>query len=466
MDSIPPLNFFVPISRVQVANLVCSHCLHKRDTLRKCAKCKRVAYCDEACQKQDWKAHKALCQRLRKMNQDILQKGFMEGLDLSFHLLEQSTRSIEFMDVNDDNSYGRFQSQFVTYEPKCRVCFRSPFQDTTRSFTACTGCELAWWCSAECKTRFADVHAKNCTSYRTVAAIDTVKIAYARARGDARALMIPTITPRTSYIPPSALNNWADYHRRIFPEFLPRAVPFTAREFQSAHPDATDAIRLLATESSSIPLTLLATLEEMVPDIATRQTLCIHIIGASEREMFSSAMMEEILHFLPRLKRVILVCVGPNVPPVPPRASPNLACDVCQGLGRSRLSVPYVGLYHDFAASAVYRMNPPDLVAGFNTGLGEVQVADWCASLEVILAGSVPAVFTAYSEQEVVRDIAVLRSLGAFIHQLPQENKWRGVIPSIDEVTEHQGESGRTHFTNHFTFMVRGKANGSASAVP
>ncbi|KAJ7186817.1 hypothetical protein C8R46DRAFT_981142 [Mycena filopes] len=393
------------------------------------------------------------------MNEGIVQKGFTEGL--AVNRLRQTMRIKRFMDASVDDPHGRFQLQFVTYERKCRVCFRNPFHDRTRSFTACAGCELAWWCSAECEKRFADVHTKSCASYRTVAATDAVEIAHARARGSPTALMIPTTTPRTSYIPPSALNNWADYHRRIFPEFLELLVPLTAQKYRVAHPDATAAVRLHATGSSSIPLTLLATLEELLPDIATRQTLCIHIVGASEREIYSARMMEEILHYLPRLKHVTLVYVGLTVPPVPPPASPNLACDVCQGLGRSRLSERYLGSYHDFAASPLYSRHPPDLVAGFNTGLGEVQVAGWRASLEIILESGVPAVFTAYSWLEVLSDVDVLRGLGAFIHQSPQKNKWRGVIPSIDEITEDEGECGRTHFTNHFAFMVRGKSNGS-----
>ncbi|KAJ7929024.1 hypothetical protein B0H13DRAFT_1596902 [Mycena leptocephala] len=344
-----------------------------------------------------------------------------------------------------------------SYEIKCRVCFRNPFHDTSRSFQMCTMCNLAWWCSQECKEHFGEVHTrKTCASYRTVAAVDAVKITYSRARQSAKAIML-VMDPRTSYIPPSKLSDWADFHKRIFPDFE-FAARVTAYEFRGAHPDATRALELLATESTSIPLTLLGALEETIPDLPTRPKLCIHIVGAAGRELQSTGMMEKLLHYLPRLKNLKIVYVGPEVFE---GADPlNLACTDCQREGRCRASVRYTTQYHEFSESAAFHMHSPDFIAGFNTGLGEVDVAAWRLSLEAILNSNVPTLFTAYTETEANRDLAVLRSLRASVLKSPEENKWRGVIPEIDEITELCGESGRTRtqYTNHFRFVVRGKA--------
>ncbi|KAJ7485196.1 hypothetical protein B0H11DRAFT_2018436 [Mycena galericulata] len=455
---VPP-KAYVPLTRTQIVNLVCSNCFTKSaNRLRKCGKCKRVEYCGETCQKKDWKIHKELCKQFSKVNEHELAKGYPEDgvLGLERYLLERAFRTELFRDASEAHPYGRFPVQFITNEKKCRVCFRTPFQDAERSFTPCPKCNLAWWCSSECKDHFPKVHRpENCADYYTEAAVDAVRIAYAKARRSRRMLMFPTESTRTSYIPLSKLTGWADYYKKVYPEFK-IGIYFIAKEFQSAHPDATRAVELLATESTSIPLTLMSALEDTLPDLPKRQNLCIHVVGASERELISTRMMEELLHHLPHLKSVTMIYVGPDVFENPEPA--NLACSDCQRAGRRRSTVRCPTKYHEFAASSQFRAYPPDLIVGFNTGLGEVEVEGWRPSLETILDSRVPALFTAYTRSEVTNDMLMLRRLGAFVLKDVEENKWRGAVPTIDEYTEEHGESGRTHYTNHFRFIVKGKS--------
>ncbi|KAJ6602426.1 hypothetical protein DFH09DRAFT_899920, partial [Mycena vulgaris] len=338
---------------------------------------------------------------------------------------------------------------------KCQVCFRTPFHDTTHTFSVCQTCKLAWWCS-ECEKRFGEVHTgSHCKDLATVRAVDSVKTAYFLARRSPQRFMLRTENARTSYLPPSSLSGWADYHDRIFPKFK-FATEFVAREFQSVHPDAVRAVELLATDSASIPLTLLHALEIAIPTLQTRSTLCIHIVAADERELMSKGMLEEILHYLPKLKSVTVVYVGPNVYPAD---EPNLACSACQRAGRRRIAIRSsstytIRLYHKFATTPTYRANPPDLVAGFNTGMGEVETAGWKASMAVVLDSAVPAVFTTYTMYEAINDTNMLRGVGAFFLKNVEKNSWRGGIPMIQERFE---EWGADHYVNNYWFMVRGR---------
>ena len=51
-----------PDSKVPcTAKKACAHCFLKKDEMKQCARCKSVIYCDNTCQKADWKKHKLLC---------------------------------------------------------------------------------------------------------------------------------------------------------------------------------------------------------------------------------------------------------------------------------------------------------------------------------------------------------------------------------------------------------------------
>ncbi|KAJ7471872.1 hypothetical protein FB451DRAFT_1559085 [Mycena latifolia] len=457
MASRLPPKAYIPVTHTQVANLICSNCFHgSQDTVRLCSKCKRVGYCNVACQNQDWKEHKPLCQQFQNINNYDRDQDYLSHLEprlrLEHYLQEEEIRWRIFTETSDDHPYGRFPGQLISFGKKCQVCFRTPFHDKERTFTACKNCRLAWWCSSECDAHFSETHTKKeCAEFRIVAAFEAVGIAYALARPPGQALVIRTEEPRTSYLPPSSLSGWTDYDR-LFPEFS-FAVDCTALEFKSAHPDAVQAVKLLATNSASMLMTVFRALEDVLPDLPTRSTLCIHIVAADGRELGSKAIMEELLHYLPRLKSVTLVYVGPEVDGA--HSAPNLACSQCQGMGRNRATIRHRATYHEFAHSSEYSAHPPDLVVGFNTGMGEIDVTGWRASLGVMLASATPAVFTSYTAIEASLDAALLRRMGALFLKDPQKNIWSASPASIQE-KYRQPEA--EHRSSNCRFIIRGRA--------
>ena len=51
----------------------------------------------------------------------------------------------------------------------------------------------------------------------------------------------------------------------------------------------------------------------MYPNLATKSTLTVHIIGATQEEMRIQMMNEEFLHLLPKLERLIVGYIGPDL---------------------------------------------------------------------------------------------------------------------------------------------------------
>ncbi|KAJ7074689.1 hypothetical protein C8F01DRAFT_1274259 [Mycena amicta] len=335
----------------------------------------------------------------------------------------------------------------IKFGIKCHVCFRTPFHDADHTFTPCGECKLAWWCSPECADVFKDHHtSKHCADLCTVLAVDSVSIAYAVSRRVIRAIMLRSEHTQRVYTPPSSLLGWDDYQTRMIAYFGQR-VQLAASEFVHIHPDAGKAIKLLATESASIPLTVLGALEKVFSD--------------SNREGASQGMAEELLHYLPNLRTVTVAYIGPGLErdifetEVGEHDSRNLACEDCASRGRRRFAIRRRLTYHEFAETEAYRANPADLVAGFNTGMGEVEKELWTPSIRLVLQRGVPALFTSYSQTEALHDMFFLIRLRAKFVATMEKNVWRGVIPTPSERHEHWGTN---HYINNYLTIVNGNA--------
>ena len=67
------------------------------------------------------------------------------------------------------------------------------------------------------------------------------------------------------------------------------------------------------TNTTTIQLTLIAALETTTPNVSTRVSINLHIIGAAGAEFASVPAFEELLHLLPSLTTLQLSFVGLNV---------------------------------------------------------------------------------------------------------------------------------------------------------
>lgn len=259
-------------------------------------------------------------------------------------------------------------------------------------------------------------------------------------------------------IPVSSLKNWEGLFKAL--PSLEGLVNRLASEFSYVHPRAKDGIRMLACDGLSIPLTLLAALEQSLDNLRTRTKLTIHFVGAAGKEFHTIGAMEEVLHLLPKLKVVQLVYVGPELPSTLPDFINDRACFVCRPLGRKRTTITWTGLYQDFVKTVQYKAHPPDIFAILNSGFSEVGTVSWIPTLKFILESGVPAVLTSYSKPEALQELAIMRTLGARVTQELAPNPWRGGGPSRPYLTPFgvSDECWHVAYNNHYRYMVQGKA--------
>ena len=216
-------------------------------------------------------------------------------------------------------------------------------------------------------------------------------------------LQLPTPFPMGAYWPPSGLEGWHKYFAFIV------QVPGLEKLYKDLSPrdnspEAQNASSLfkVASEQTSATLTVVAALEAILPDLETRSTLTIHIIGAIEQEFKDLLMNEEYLHLLPASKTLVVGYFGPDLP-IPTDETPLLdqdCCPECKKQGRCKKMFCVRGLYHEYKDIELARNYPPDILVAFHSGFAQVEQASWRPTVQHILDSGTPAAFTTYIEQE------------------------------------------------------------------
>lgn len=190
----------------------------------------------------------------------------------------------------------------------------------------------------------------------------------------------------------------------------------------------------MAMETESIPLTIIAGLEASIPNVSSRNSLEIHVIGAASRELSTTLMSENILHHFPLLKRLQVHCVGPEASDEPDDPV-NHACKTCKEQDSYRAWDSHRVKYDQFLQE-----NPakrPDLIVGFNTGWSTIDTPPWTETLDKIMELKVPTVFTAYTLREAMSERAGLSVRAPRFIDDVQENKWKGVIQTVSKSIQH-----------------------------
>jgi splicing suppressor protein 51 len=216
---------------------------------------------------------------------------------------------------------------------------------------------------------------------------------------------------------------------------------------------------LFATDNLTMPLTILSALEDIKWE---KSHLNVHIVGATGRELIALGNFEEIVHLLPGLRSLHITAAGPGLAggdlgqqgsPFLPK-TPVDCCPACKADGRTRSISIYQGLYHDFAVSPHY--DKPDLAVLFNSGWvdGEDAESDWAPTINMLVDGDVPVLFTTYNEQEARNESAKLKDMGAKFAVEAGANKWRGLVPTPEFIDEEYG----MWFQNAYRYVIQGKS--------
>ena len=180
------------------------------------------------------------------------------------------------------------------------------------------------------------------------------------------------------------------------------------------------------TNMTTMQLTLIATLEAVIPNVSTRSSINIHLIGvgADGVELASIPAFEEVLHFLPSLKALNLAFVGPNVFE---SAETLQCCAACTKMERRISITTWRGPYHAYVDTKFYK--PPDLAAAFQSGFAVDEQADWFPTSKYLAHAPHPTLFTAGRYPEIKKEMEVWENLGAEFAKDAEVNRWKGMSP-------------------------------------
>ena len=268
-------------------------------------------------------------------------------------------------------------------------------------------------------------------------------------------------------------NGWLNYSIQM-PEFT-KLLRQTETKFANMklHPYAEKGVQICVFEQLNVPFTILECLEDAYPDLSSRTKLCIHIIGAGPREVAEAETTEEILHFLPALKELDIVYIGPRLVQSWAldvlegnnrrfRDMENMACEHCQKLGRSRTLNRFPFLYHQ-VNETLFKGCPPDVMnSDFhilpNSGFSEQEKESWAPTLKHLIDSGLPTVFTSFSEKEYKDEQRELKAKGANV-VWSRANRWSGLTiqGAIEPMYHYASGISLEGYANSYLIMIRGR---------
>ncbi|EPE36752.1 hypothetical protein GLAREA_08915 [Glarea lozoyensis ATCC 20868] len=354
----------------------------------------------------------------------------------------------------------------IRRQPYCIQCYRSGPQLPSGSvLTPCKECYLV----STCTTCPSTLPPHECPTYQRVGSLENFRIAHFTHSGQVYA-QAPTDSPRKHYRKLSTAKNWYEYFSSISdkkeavenvitPSFdlnlplLAQADAETQKSLQRLWLYLT-----LATETQSMPLTILAALELTIPSLATKTELTIHLIGAGAKELQNLLIFEELLHLLPSLKTLKLVFAGPeckNSGATPDDPVPEMqatCCPDCTKAGRKRVMALCSEVYHSFASMPQWKR--PDLAVLFHSGRSQDGVEGWKPTTEWLVNSGIPTVCTTYTEREAREEVGELEALGARFVRGVEVNGWRSLVHRLEPM--EGGEHG-FYFDNFWWYVFEGR---------
>jgi splicing suppressor protein 51 len=157
-----------------------------------------------------------------------------------------------------------------------------------------------------------------------------------------------TKVPRSTYIPLSTTSSWYDYYTRVSDKDMITGLISPDLKPLMENIEMANALRA-ATDELSMMLTIIAALEALYDDLVTKESLNLHLLGATARELDSLMCFEEILHLLPWLQSLHCSFVGIDMPnPIDGTNTIILdCCPHCTGELFWKHQFPFRGLFHD-----------------------------------------------------------------------------------------------------------------------
>lgn len=336
----------------------------------------------------------------------------------------------------------------IRYQPRCANCHRNAFQISRDSkLLLCPTCLLVHHCTS-CN---ASQHEAKCSFFQEIRQAEEFDIQHYLRTGQTSPETC-TETPRKTYIPLSQVNSWYEYYTRISDKAMLAGAVSPDLKPLAGHA-LIGGLLVAATQKCSTATTIVSALEAVYSDLGTKQTINIHLIGATTAEFDSLMTFEEILHLLPSLQEIHCSLVGIELPrPVGSGRVILDCCEACVAAKRKRSVELWTGAYHDYIKTDMYVK--PDLAVAFHSGHTMEAVKEWKPTIDHLVNAEHCTLFTTYNEDEMLEEMETLKKRGAIFVREGEKNKWRGMRPRLEalEVVEDC-----VYYYNQYWYIVAGQ---------
>ena len=342
----------------------------------------------------------------------------------------------------------------VSYEPYCYHCYRRESQlEDGAKLNACQCCLLTSFCPS-CQQTHPSVE---CATLQDIAVDDKIMVDLRRRTGKSSTITF-TKLPRKEHLSLSSAKDWYDYYTRLSDLGGFRSKMNRDLRCLSNDPKEREFVQYLrcGTNTTTIQLTLIAALEAIIPNVNTRGSINLHVIGATGAEFASIPAFEELLHLLPSLITLQLAFVGLNVGEDPTNdteiQNPHTlqCCAACTKMGRTISIRTWRGPYHAYIDTQFYKT--PDLAAAFQSGFSVDEQADWYPTIKYLAHAPHPTLFTAARYYEIQGEMGIWQNLGAEFVKNAEINKWKGMSPSLSACGDKPNE---VVYQNYWWYIVK-----------
>ena len=401
--------------------------------LKHCSACWAALYCSREHQIKDFPKHKKVCKKIQALKLaerdiSIIPSSEREWADF---ILYSTAR------LSDDTG---LNSYLNTLE-HCRICFATPFFTATRhvELRACSVCNIAHHCAnPACAQAFSQRHTvADCERFFIMRAAVVMNM-------QAGGVLCRSSNSRSSDIP----TTWDSYfsEHQKFDDF-DYVSPTLLRM-----PPVMGALTYFLSMTMTVlhSLSLVYSKEEL----ADLQSMELHALGAQSYECISAIVRhEELFHWLPKLRQLKIVFVGPKSTHIDQYNTQGIFCQACTSLAcKTDISI-IRGCYHEVQDKV--SVSAATVVIACNAGIHDPQFrASWTPTVRLLASQpKLPVIFTGFTESEIHQDEAVLSSLGANIVVSGKRNAFRGLLPCLDSC---EPETVGFYFANMYLCVFMG----------
>ena len=142
---------------LEISNSFVAECfICKKQTSLRCSKCKKVYYCNQKCQSEDFKSHKDICCKAPKIYHDF-------PSPLTYEHLNKMLSSLEA----DDDLKDKWNKPILLKNiriPSLDSLITICFVCKTKTTSKCEACKRIFYCSQKCQQEDFKNHKKDCRS--------------------------------------------------------------------------------------------------------------------------------------------------------------------------------------------------------------------------------------------------------------------------------------------------------------